>query len=92
MPNTSTAKKRLRQNEKARVRNRSQRSALRTQVRKVRAAVEAGNVELASAEFRIATKKLDQAAANNLVHVNTASRLKSRLSASIKKASQPVAG
>jgi len=86
MPNTPTAKKRLRQNVKARARNRSQRSALRSQIRKVRAAVEGGKFDDAVTEFRVVTKKLDQAAAANLIHNNTASRLKSRLSAYIKKA------
>lgn len=86
MPNTSTAKKRLRQNDKRRARNRARRSALRTQIRKVRAAVAAGNLELAASEFRLATKRLDQAAAAKLIHDNTAGRLKSRLSALIKKA------
>ena len=44
MPNTPTAKKRLRQNEKLRVSNKGFRSALRTQVKKVRLAVAAGNL------------------------------------------------
>jgi small subunit ribosomal protein S20 len=91
MPNTSTAKKRLRQNDKRRVRNRSHRSALRSQIRKVRAAVQAGKLDEAAAEFRVATKRLDQAAARKLIHDNTASRLKSRLSAMIKKAQQTTA-
>jgi small subunit ribosomal protein S20 len=91
MPNTSTAKKRLRQNVKARARNRAQRSALRSQIRKVRVAVEGGRLEDAATEFRNATKKLDKAAASNLIHSNTASRLKSRLSALVKKAQIAVA-
>ncbi len=91
MPNTPTAKKRLRQNEKLRVHNKTMRSALRTQVKKVRVAVAAGNLEEASKEFRVATKRLDQAAAKHLIHRNAAARTKSRLSQLIKKASQPAA-
>ena len=91
MPNTPTAKKRLRQNEKLRVSNKGFRSALRTQVKKVRLAVAAGNLEVATTEFRTETKKLDQAAAKNMIHRNAASRTKSRLSQLIKKASQPAA-
>jgi small subunit ribosomal protein S20 len=91
MPNTPTAKKRLRQNEKLRVANKGSRSALRTQIKKVRSAVAAGNVELASTEFRLATKKLDKAAAKHMIHRNAAARTKSRLSHLIKKASQPAA-
>ncbi|TVP97140.1 MAG: 30S ribosomal protein S20 [Planctomycetaceae bacterium] len=90
MPNTSTAKKRLRQNDKRRARNRARRSSLRTQIRKVRAAIAAGNVEVATTEFRLAAKRLDQAASTKLIHANTAARLKSRLVAAIKK-SQAVA-
>ncbi|MGV3484627.1 MAG: 30S ribosomal protein S20 [Planctomycetaceae bacterium] len=89
MPNTATAKKRLRQNEKLRVLNKGFRSALRTQVKKVRAAVAAGNFEAAATEFRLATKKLDKAAAKHMIHRNAAARTKSRLSQLIKKASQP---
>lgn len=84
MPNTATAKKRLRQNVVRRARNRATKSALRTQVRKVREALAAGNVEVCEAEFRATAKSLDQAAAKNVIHANRAARLKSRLSAAIK--------
>lgn len=91
MPNTANAKKRLRQNEKRRIANRSKRSALRTYIRKVRAAVQAGDAEKAGQELRLAVKKLDQAAADHLIHVNTSNRLKSRLAAAVKKVQQPSA-
>jgi ribosomal protein S20 len=39
----------------------------------------------------LAVKKLDQAAADHLIHVNTSSRLKSRLAAVVKKVQQPSA-
>lgn len=84
MPSTNSAKKRLRQNITHRERNRSIRQAVRTQCRKVRQAVDAGNVELAEAEFRLAAKKLDRAGARRVIHGNAAARLKSRLSAKIK--------
>jgi small subunit ribosomal protein S20 len=85
MPNSVSAKKRLRQSQDRRLRNRSTKSALRSQIRKVRTAVQAGDVETASKEFVVTTKRLDQAAAKKVIHANQASRLKSRLSASIKK-------
>lgn len=88
MPNTPTAKKRLRQNDKRRAANRSRRSALRTQIRKVRAAAMAGDFETVVKELRLANRRLDQAAAANLIHRNTASRLKSRLSSMVKRAQQ----
>ncbi len=86
MPNTKSAKKRLRQSEERRVRNRSARTILRSQVRKVREAVAAGSVDEAQSSFKEATRKLDKAGANKLIHPNKAARLKSRLSKAIKKA------
>lgn len=86
MPNTASAKKRLRQNEKLRIHNKARKSAVRTQIRKVREAVQAGNGEVAQTELRIAQKKLDQAAAKNVIHKNAAARTKSRLVALVKSA------
>ncbi|HID23385.1 MAG TPA: 30S ribosomal protein S20 [Planctomycetaceae bacterium] len=79
MPNTKSAKKALRQNKKRRLRNRSQRSALRTFVKKARLAIQSAGVETAESAVRVAVKKLDQAAAKRLIHPNKAARLKSRL-------------
>ena len=59
---------------------------MRSQVAKVRQAVKDGNFELAEEEFRVASRKLDQAGATNLIHKNAASRTKSRLSHLIKTA------
>ncbi|MBN2293583.1 MAG: 30S ribosomal protein S20, partial [Pirellulales bacterium] len=84
MPNTKSAKKRLRQNVVRRTHSRSIKRAVRTQIRKVREAVQASNTELAETEFRLVAKKLDRAAARNIIHRNSAARLKSRLSAKIK--------
>ncbi|NLS95848.1 MAG: 30S ribosomal protein S20 [Planctomycetaceae bacterium] len=88
MPNTKSAKKRLLQNVERRARNRSLRSDLRTQCRKVREAIKAADVERAETEFRLATKKLDRAGARNIIHRNAAARLKSRMSAKIKALKQ----
>ena len=85
MPNTTSAKKRLRQNEKRRVRNRVVKQSLKTQLRKVREAVTAGDLDKATQEFKIVTKKLDQAAAKKVIHPNRASRTKSRLQHLLKK-------
>ncbi len=85
MPNTTSAKKRLRQNEVRRTRNRAAKSSLRTEVRKVREALKAENVEASEASFRVAAKHLDQAASKRIIHPNRAARLKSRLTAAIKK-------
>jgi small subunit ribosomal protein S20 len=84
MPTTKSAKKRLRQNITRRASNRATRSILKAQVRKVREAVAAADVEAATGALRVATKKLDQSAARGVIHANAAARLKSRLSAAIK--------
>jgi len=84
MPNTASAKKRMRQDAVRRSRNRSTKSALRTQVRKVREAITAKDLEKSQTEFRALVKKLDRAASRNVIHANAAARTKSRLSAAIK--------
>lgn len=84
MPNSPNAKKRLRQSVDRRDRNRAVRSSVRRQIRKVRVAVTAGDVETSETEYRTAVKKLDQAAAKNVLHPNAAARTKSRLSKAIK--------
>ena len=86
MPNNSSAKKRLRQNEVLRVRNKSVKSAVRTQMKKVRQAAAAGDIEKAEAEYRVAAKKLDQAGAKRVFHPNASARYKSRLQKAIKTA------
>ncbi len=84
MPNTKSAKKRLRQDAVRRTRNRSVKSAVKTQIRKVREAIAAGDVATAETELRLAAKRVDKAAAAGVVHANLAARVKSRLSAAVK--------
>jgi small subunit ribosomal protein S20 len=88
MPSTKSATKRLRQNVNRRAQNRSLRSDVRTQCRKVSAAIKDANIEQAEAEFRLAAKKLDRAGVRNILHRNAAARLKSRMSAKIKALKQ----
>ncbi|MBI3836589.1 MAG: 30S ribosomal protein S20 [Planctomycetia bacterium] len=88
MPNTQSAKKRLRQSLVRRARNRAAKSIIKGQVRKVRDAIAEGNLETAEAEFRLTAKKLDKSAASGIVHDNLAARVKSRLSAALKAAKQ----
>ena len=86
MPNTKSAKKRLKQNEVRRLRNRSVKSSVKTQVKKVIAATTAGDIENAEKEFVQAARKLDRAGAAGLIHKNAAARTKSRLQKRIKAA------
>jgi small subunit ribosomal protein S20 len=80
MPTTKSAKKRLRQSQEKRATNRATKSSIKTQVRKVREAVAAGDITTAEAELRLAAKKLDRAGTKRVIHPNAASRTKSRLS------------
>ncbi len=86
MPNTQSAKKRLRQNVVRRERNRADRSALRSLIKKVHVSVASGAFDQAATHYRDAARALDQAGTSGLVHANMAARTKSRLSAMIKKA------
>lgn len=84
MPNTPSAKKRMRQDAVRRARNRSTKAALRNQLRKVRAAIAAKKLDESQAEFKTLVQKLDKAASKNVIHANAAARTKSRLSHAIK--------
>jgi len=84
MPNTLSAKKRMRQDAVRRSRNRSTKSNLRNQLRKVREAIAANKPEESQAEFKTLVAKLDKAASANVIHANAAARTKSRLSSAIK--------
>ena len=86
MPNSRSAAKRLRQNAVLKERNKAIKSAMKTQIKAVMTAVSEGDFEKADTEFRAASKKLDRAGARGIIHRNTASRKKSRISAAIKKA------
>ncbi|HWB00534.1 MAG TPA: 30S ribosomal protein S20 [Pirellulales bacterium] len=88
MPNTKSAKKRLKQSLVRRTRNRATKSALKTHSRRVRDAIAEGNLEKATTEFRLATARTDKAAAHGVIHANAAARVKSRLSAALKAAKQ----
>ncbi len=79
MANSPQAKKRARQAEKSRMLNAGQRSNLRTFIKKVIAAVRAGNKEQAQAAFKSAVPVIDSAVNKGLIHKNKAARSKSRL-------------
>ncbi len=83
MAHSVSARKRARQSAARRILNKSQRSSLRTQLKKVVAAVESGDREAAQTELGKAVKVLDKAARKGLIHKNQASRRKSRLAAKV---------
>ncbi len=76
MPNLKSAKKAMRQSRRHAVVNRAQRSALRTALKRVRAA---GTKQEATQAYAAAVKLLDRAARKGLIHKNNAARNKSRL-------------
>ncbi|MBM3219830.1 MAG: 30S ribosomal protein S20 [Candidatus Rokubacteria bacterium] len=76
MANTSSALKRMRQNERRRVRNRVVRSKVRTAVKTARAALGTGD---AGAAVHEAIRALDKAVTKGVIHRNTAARKKSAL-------------
>lgn len=84
MPNTSSAKKRMRQDAVRRSRNRATKANLRAQLRKVRTAISEKKLDESVKEFKSLVSKLDRAARRNVIHANAAARTKSRLSAAIK--------
>ena len=82
MPRIKSAKKRMRQAKVATARNRTQRSQLRTAVKKVRSTTGSD----ADAAFLEAQTLIDRAGRKNLIHRNTAARKKSRLAKAINRA------
>ena len=84
MANSAQARKRGRQNEIRRRRNQSARSRLRTSIKKVVRAIQAGDREAAASAYRDAVPAVDRAAGRGLIHRNKAARHKKRLNARIR--------
>ena len=84
MANSPQAKKRARQNEKRRNHNASLRSMVRTYIKKVVAAINAGDAEKAKEAYVAAVPVIDRMADKGIIHKNKAARHKSRLNAQIK--------
>ena len=83
MANTKSAEKRNRQNATARERNRGRRSSLRTAIKRLRAAVAAGDAAKAAELLPATLGILDATAHKKVIHTNTASRTKSRLASQV---------
>ena len=87
MANSPQSRKRARQAETRRQRNASQRSMVRTYVKKVRGAIASGDAEAAALALDAAVPVIDRMAQRGIMHRNQAARHKSRLSAGIRKIS-----
>ncbi|MGH3912659.1 MAG: 30S ribosomal protein S20 [Pseudonocardiaceae bacterium] len=85
MANIKSQLKRIQTNEKARLRNQSVKSSLKTAVRRFRAAAESGEKDKALTELQAASRKLDKAVSKGVIHANQAANRKSAMA---KRANQ----
>jgi len=88
MPNHKSAEKRVRQNEKRREINRSNRSRLRTGIKKLRAALASGDGQTVEALLPQTVSLIDKAVQKGTLHRNAAARYKSRLTLRVNGAAQ----
>lgn len=79
MANIKSQKKRIRTNERARLRNQAIKSALRTDIRSFREAAEAGDKDKATEALRAASRSLDKAVSKGVIHKNQAANKKSAM-------------
>lgn len=86
MPNTKSAMKQMRVAERRRQRNKPIRSRAKTEVKKTRLLIAAGDLEAAQAQVLAAIRALDRAAAKGVIHPNNAARRKSRLMRQLHRA------
>lgn len=84
MANTAQARKRARQADARNKHNASIRSMMRTSIKRVRQAIEAGDQAVANEVFQKASSIIDRVADKNIIHKNKAARHKSRLASAIK--------
>ena len=85
MPNHKSSEKRVRQNEKRRAVNRSNRSDLRTQIKKLRTALAASDKNQSQDLLTPTVSAIDKAVNKGILHKNTAARYKSRLTTHVGK-------
>lgn len=84
MANSPQARKRIRQSKKRELHNASQRSTVRTVIKKILKSLQKNDRETAQTTFQEAVRIFDKAAARHTIHSNKAARLKSRLSQKLK--------
>ena len=85
MANIKSQEKRIKTNERRRLRNKSVKSSLHTAVRGVREAMEAGDKAKAGELLLTTSRKLDQAASKGVIHKNQAANRKSALASALNK-------
>ncbi|MBR3640847.1 MAG: 30S ribosomal protein S20 [Oscillibacter sp.] len=85
MPNIKSAKKRVLIGEARNARNKAVKSELKTVIKKFEAAAAEGNRTEADGAYKVAVKKVDQAAAKGVLHKNTAAHRKSAMTLKLNK-------
>ena len=85
MPNIKSAKKRVLVSEACNERNKMEKSALKTTLKKFDAAVAEGNHEQADSAYKAAVKTVDQAVNKGILHKNNAARKKSSMTVKLNK-------
>ena len=88
MPNHKSAEKRVRQSEKRRVINRSNRTKVRTYIKKVRVALDSGKSDEVQSVLPEAISVIDKAVQKGVMHKNAAARYKSRLTLKANQAAK----
>jgi len=88
LANTIQAKKRARQNEKRRIHNASQRSRMRTHMKRVLRAIRDNDAEKAGEAYRAAVPVIDTMVSKGIIHKNKAARHKSRLNSRVRALQQ----
>ena len=83
MPNIKSAKKRVIVTKTKTLQNKIFKTELKTDIKKFNAAVAAGDAALAQEAYKVAVKKIDQAAARGIIHKNAAARKKSQFTKAI---------
>jgi small subunit ribosomal protein S20 len=91
MANHKSAEKRIRQNENRRAINRSNRAAMRTEIKKLRTALTLGDVDKAQQMLPGIVSVIDRAIQKGILHRNAAARHKSRLTHRIANATAEAA-
>ena len=85
MPNIKSAKKRVKVTETKTLQNKMFKSSLKTMIKKYTAALNSGDKEAASATYKEAVKKIDQAASKGIISKNAAARKKSQFTLKLNK-------
>lgn len=91
MANHVSSLKRARQTERKTTVNRANKSRVRSSLRALREALQAGDASAVTTQYRATVSALDKSVQKGILHKNTASRYKSRLSARVKAVAQKTA-